>query len=219
MTRQRDEADYNERREQIMEGALRAFADHGFAKATNRAIADAAGIGSPGLIYHYFASKEDLLQQVVAARAPLVALTSDLDSFFDLPPADALRLFARTLLAVCGRPELIAFYRMLLGEGMRRDDVRELINKTGPGRWLPVLAAYLEQQMARGVMRRVDPRAAAMSFVGTLMIYIVTHELLHTPAVAGLAVETLQETAIDIFLQGMQPLPPTLATLATRASE
>lgn len=212
MTRQRDTADYNERREQIMEGALRAFAEHGFAKATNRDIADAAGIGSPGLIYHYFAGKEDLLHQLVAARAPLVALGNDLEHFFDLPPAAALRLFAQTLLAVCDRPELIAFYRMLLGEGMRRADVRELINTVGPGRWLPVLAAYLEQQMERGVLRRVDSRAAALSFVGTLMVYIVTHELLHTPAVAGLPVETLQETAIDIFLQGMQPTPPTLGS-------
>ena len=48
----RDEQDFEERRQQIIDGALEVFSEKGFEKATNKDIAEAAGIGSPGLIYH-----------------------------------------------------------------------------------------------------------------------------------------------------------------------
>src|SRR5690348_12855530 len=40
-----------ERRRQIIDGALQVFSSRGFAQATNKEIAQAAGIRSPGLIY------------------------------------------------------------------------------------------------------------------------------------------------------------------------
>ena len=55
----RDEQDFESRRQQIIDGALQVFASKGFEKATNKDIAVASGIGSPGLIYHYFKDKCD----------------------------------------------------------------------------------------------------------------------------------------------------------------
>ena len=46
--------DINERRQQIIDGALDVFATKGFENATNKDIARASKIGSPALIYHYF---------------------------------------------------------------------------------------------------------------------------------------------------------------------
>jgi AcrR family transcriptional regulator len=48
------------RRQQILDGAARVFADKGFARATTKEIAQAADV-SEGTIYNYFDSKEDLL--------------------------------------------------------------------------------------------------------------------------------------------------------------
>jgi AcrR family transcriptional regulator len=48
----RDEQDYETRRQQIIDGALQVFATKGFERATNKDIALASKIGSPGLIYH-----------------------------------------------------------------------------------------------------------------------------------------------------------------------
>jgi AcrR family transcriptional regulator len=50
-----------ERREQILDSALRVFSQKGFAGASIRHIAREAGI-TEGLIYHYFESKEQLQQ-------------------------------------------------------------------------------------------------------------------------------------------------------------
>jgi AcrR family transcriptional regulator len=46
-------------RARIRDAALRHFAEHGFARATIRGIAKAAGV-SPGLVRHHFGSKDEL---------------------------------------------------------------------------------------------------------------------------------------------------------------
>jgi AcrR family transcriptional regulator len=59
-TRSRSERRAAARRQQILDGAARVFADRGFARATTKEIAQAADV-SEGTIYNYFDSKEDLL--------------------------------------------------------------------------------------------------------------------------------------------------------------
>lgn len=53
-------------RRRILDTALRLFAERGYASTPVDAIVQAAGI-SPGLLYHYFPSKLDLLRAVFAA--------------------------------------------------------------------------------------------------------------------------------------------------------
>jgi len=52
------------RKQQIMEVAMKLFADKGFESASISSIAKEAKI-SKGLLYNYFDSKEDLLIQIV----------------------------------------------------------------------------------------------------------------------------------------------------------
>ena len=74
-----------DRREQIIDAALRVFAEKGFDRATNRDIAREAGI-TPGLIYHYFESKEVLLRSAIENRSPLPLMKSIGVDTFTLPP-------------------------------------------------------------------------------------------------------------------------------------
>jgi AcrR family transcriptional regulator len=57
-TKSKDEAKA-EARADIIDGAKRCFAEHGYGGTTNKMIAAAAGV-APGLIYYYFESKEQL---------------------------------------------------------------------------------------------------------------------------------------------------------------
>src|SRR3989442_1797035 len=57
-----------ERREQILDAALRVFSEKGFAGASIRDIAREAGI-TEGLIYHYFESKDQLTEAVWKERS------------------------------------------------------------------------------------------------------------------------------------------------------
>lgn len=73
------------RRQQIIDGALAVFARFGFKRAANRDIACAAGNGSPGLIYHYFKDKADLLYHVIRERMPLIPLVDRLEQLTGEP--------------------------------------------------------------------------------------------------------------------------------------
>src|SRR5438067_8009822 len=64
-----------DRREQIIDAAMRVFSQKGFTRATNKDIAREAGI-TPGLIYHYFENKEALLKAIIEGRSPLRLVSS-----------------------------------------------------------------------------------------------------------------------------------------------
>src|SRR3712207_4783324 len=103
----RDEQDYESRRQQIIDGALEVFSSKGFEQATNKDIALAARIGSPGLIYHYFKDKSDLLQKVLEERAPVLQLIAHGDDLMDLPPRDALQRLAGAYVASLTNPPAV----------------------------------------------------------------------------------------------------------------
>ena len=55
----------DERPREILDAALRVFAEKGYRCARLEQVAEAAGV-TKGTVYHYFAGKEDVLRQAVA---------------------------------------------------------------------------------------------------------------------------------------------------------
>ncbi|MBD1920186.1 TetR/AcrR family transcriptional regulator [Microcoleus sp. FACHB-831] len=206
----RDEQDYESRRQQIIDGALEVFSSKGFEKATNKDIAVASGVGSPGLIYHYFKDKSDLFRQVVEQRIPMLQLLTHSEEMMTLTPPDALTLFASTFLKVADNATAIALLKLMLGESIRRPIVAEMLNTIGPGRGFAFLTCYLEKQMDAGVMHRMDAGAAARCFIGPLIAFLLTREVFPQPDSQRLSKETMVKTLVEVFLRGMEiPNPQT----------
>ncbi len=200
----RDEQDYEQRRLQIIDGALAAFSDKGFDGASNKDIAQAAKIASPALIYHYFKDKLDLLHQLLVARMPLLRLIDDAQSLLEEPPEVALPLLAEQMLKAYLQWPAMAILKLVLAESVRNPRVAEMVNEVGPGRGLRLLATYLERQMECGRLRRMDPHVAARSFVGPLMAYILTREIFQQPESIAITPEAMARSATEIFLRGMR---------------
>ncbi len=209
----RDEQDYESRRQQIIDGALEVFSSKGFEQATNKDIAQAASIGSPGLIYHYFKDKADLLQQVLETRAPVLQLIAHADELMDLPPREALQRLAHAYIATMTDPRAVKLFKLVLGESIRRPIVADILNRVGPARGLNFLSRYLEHQMSLGRLRRMDPGAAARCFMGPLLAYIMTREVFPQPDTPHLRPEMMVRTTVDIFLDGiMLEAEPSMVT-------
>lgn len=204
----RDSQDFEGRRQQIIDGALQVFASKGFEKATNKDIAAASSIGSPGLIYHYFKDKSDLFRQVLEQRVPMLQLLTKREEMMSLPPQEALTLFASTFLKVVDNPNAIALMKLMLGEAVRQPLVAEMINTIGPLRNFALLTRYLEKQMDAGVLRRMDTGAAARCFIGPLLAFLITRELFPQPDAPMLEPETMVKTVVEVFLRGMQISTP-----------
>jgi AcrR family transcriptional regulator len=204
----RDEQDFEVRRQQIIDGALQVFASKGFEKATNKDIASAAGIGSAGLIYHYFKDKSDLFQQVMEQRLPLLELLSHSEEIMTKAPQDVLTLFGHAFLKFGDNPTTMALFKLILGEAIRQPHVAEMVNKIGPSRSLGFLTRYLAQQMSAGVLKPMNPGAAARCFVGSLIAYLLTREVFLQPDAQQLSPEVMVKTTVEVFLRGMQISPP-----------
>ncbi|MBW4592382.1 MAG: TetR/AcrR family transcriptional regulator [Brasilonema angustatum HA4187-MV1] len=204
----RDEQDFENRRQQIIDGALQVFSTKGFEKATNKDIAAAAGIGSPGLIYHYFKDKNDLFGQVIEQHLPVLQLLNrHEDEIMTKPPKDALIIFGKAFLAALEYSKSIALMKLLLSEAFQRPEVADMFNNVGPSRSIAFLTQYLRKQMSVGVMKPMNPGAAARCFIGSLIVYILTRELFRQPDALEISSDTMVTTAVQVFLQGIEISP------------
>lgn len=199
----RDEQDYESRRQQIIDAALQVFAGKGFERATNKDIADAAGIRSAGLIYHYFKDKTDLFRQVLEQRAPALQVVARADELMDKPPREVLTLFGDALVKTLNNSTSISMFKLMLTESVKHPHVADAFNKLGPGRGIQFLIRYLECQIEKGTLRKMDPGAAARCFVGPLLAFIMTREVFLQPDSESLTPRLMVDTTVDVFLQGM----------------
>jgi AcrR family transcriptional regulator len=207
--------EYEERRLQIIDGALQVFSTKGFVQATNKDIAAAAGINSPGLIYHYFKDKADLLRAVAEQYAPPLQLVARADEMMTLPPQEALTRFGLSYLRLTDDPTRASFLRLLMGEALRDPEFARLLGEVGPLRMLRFLTEYLRRQMEQGVLRPIDPSLAARCFVGPLIVRLFLRQIFQLPDLVEVTPEALMATHVEVFLQGLQALNPQITPIST----
>src|SRR5579884_1168621 len=104
-----------DRREQIIDAAMRVFARKGFLRATNKDIADEIGI-TPGLIYHYFENKEAVLKAIIEKRSPLQVVRSLPPEALALPPAVFLPFLIRQVLGVVEGERFVQLLHVMMPE-------------------------------------------------------------------------------------------------------
>lgn len=200
----RDDQERVQRRQQIIDGALTVFAEKGFDKATNQEIAEAAGIGSAGLIYHYFESKADLLRQAVASRAPMLQNLLRDEVLMPLQPREALRLIGSAFLSALSEPENRRLFRVIMAEALRDPATAEAWHRSSSMPTKAALLRYLSAKMQAGALRRVDPAAAANCFLGPYMIYVMSSEVFGRTDGQRLDRDTMVNTTVEIFLHGLE---------------
>jgi len=87
--------DYDDKRAAILSAAARAFAEGGYDRTSMAALAGECGV-SKALLYHYYASKEVLLHDIL--RSHLEALVAVVEAVPGSGPEDRLRALISALL-------------------------------------------------------------------------------------------------------------------------
>jgi TetR/AcrR family transcriptional regulator, fatty acid metabolism regulator protein len=83
-----------DKRRQILDAAIRVFATRGFHACRVSDVADEAGVAY-GLVYHYFGSKEEILNTLFSERWQIMLdAIADIDRQQDIPARDKLYLVA-----------------------------------------------------------------------------------------------------------------------------
>lgn len=201
MTEQDQDRD---RREEILEAAIRVFAEHGFHKATIKKIAKEADLKSPALIYWYFDNKLAILKGVVNQLSPLLGAIDDTTALMDRPPKIVLKMMAQNFFATFNHPNAGDMFRILLSEAMHNTELVEDFVETAPQRVLGFLTSYFNHQISVGNLRPHDVESSARIFVGSLLVTVLMRVIM-TPLAAGLpeSDEDYVDTVVTIFLDGL----------------
>jgi AcrR family transcriptional regulator len=194
-----------DRRGEILGAAFGEFSARGYEGATIKGIARAAGLRSPALIYHYFPDKEALFREVLGARIPVLRAVRDPASLLDLPPEQVLPTIARKYLSTFDNPAAQRMVRLLVGEAMRRPEIAEVLGNAVIKRVLGFLKSYMTRQIELGNLRPHDVRSSARAFMGMLLPQAGGKLFLPALREDGLTDEEHVETAVRIFLKGLEP--------------
>jgi TetR/AcrR family fatty acid metabolism transcriptional regulator len=153
-----------EKRRVILDAAVRVFARKGYHASRVGDIAEEAGVAH-GLLYHYFASKEELLETVFRETWSelLEAFARVADS--DEPAVEQLRQVAAILLRSWRRdPDLV---RVLVREVGRSQTLPSRVDEIGAV--FEAIERIVERGQAEGELRDdVQPRLAAWIFYGAI---------------------------------------------------
>lgn len=165
----------SDKAEQILEGGMRVFLEHGYAGTSMDRIAATACV-SKATLYNHFRDKEALfaaLVQKMAQRKIPDLLAHDLP---DQPPQIVLRRLAEQFLdASMNDPEHIAFVRLVIGESGRFPSLAQLFLDQIARTVLDRLSHYLA---SRSELQLADPEATARVFLGSLVWFVTTQEML-----------------------------------------
>ncbi|MTE15835.1 TetR/AcrR family transcriptional regulator [Nocardia aurantiaca] len=149
----------DDRREQIIDEALKTFADNGYRGTSLAEIADRCGLSQPGLL-HYFPNKAALLAAVLDYRDRL-----DYDRLgFDqrLRGKDALIRLAQLVDHNMHVPGLVRLFTVLTSEAVTADHPAHEWALDRYRKLQVHLAGALEAGIADGSIRRdIDPAAVA----------------------------------------------------------
>ncbi len=95
-------ADYDEKRQALLDTAAALFAERGFARTSMGAIADACG-ASKAWIYHYYPSKESLLEDMLVAHVARLREAGTVALGAGASPEAQLRALLRAMMRIYAR--------------------------------------------------------------------------------------------------------------------
>jgi AcrR family transcriptional regulator len=185
-------------RKRILDAAVRVFAEHGFHRARVGDIAEDAGVAH-GLLYHYFASKDDVLRTIFVENwGQLIARFRAVEAAEE-PAREKLEGIAKILLRTWRNdPALVT---VMVREVARSPEIQDQVAEVREA--FAIVQRVIEQGQSEGAFRAdVDARLASWIVYGGLE-EVLTGWVLHQLPDGDDAVQRAERTAIDLALRGL----------------
>ena len=189
----------------VMAAAKAMFIERGYAATSMDDIAKRAKVGK-ATVYEHFQSKEELFAAFVNSECKgHAALVRTLDAAEgDLRAR--LTNFAKALLDVVIRPEMIAIYRAVIAETVRAPELGTTFYETGPLRVRASLVPVLAEAARRGEIEADDLERAAVDLISLVRADLYLRALFAIPTLPGqLEKDRLASVAVERFLKAYAP--------------
>jgi AcrR family transcriptional regulator len=198
-------------RSRILDTALELVGRHGLAELSMDELAAAAGV-SRATLYRLVPGKEALFAELVRRFSPFEPIAAVLETMGDRPPAEVIPAIAQAMAAAMDGH--IGLLLQLLFEVSRSDPDRHASADANQDvaramRTLPLVAGYLDQQMAAGHLRRMDPVLAMQALAGPVVMHLLMQASAASPSGAGhgvaLPLEGVVNELVGMWLRAMAP--------------
>jgi AcrR family transcriptional regulator len=194
----------NGKREQILQGAMRVFLHYGYAKTSMDRVATTAGV-SKQTIYSHFQDKEGLftalIERVTIRRFQIELGLESYQTTSTLPlqgePALLLRKLAEIFLHKMSDEEYLSFIRLVIAESARFPQLAKLYSCTVIQRGCQSLSHYFQ---AHPELNIPDTEATARIFLGSLMSFVLSQEILHGKHTMPIAKERFIKSLIHLVM-------------------
>jgi TetR/AcrR family transcriptional regulator, fatty acid metabolism regulator protein len=191
---------HEDKRRLILEAAVRVFARKGYHTCRVGDIAEEAGVAH-GLLYHYFRSKEEVLDSVFRETWTDIVGAAHRVEETDEPARERLTGIAKILLRAWKRdPDLV---RVVIREGLRSPDLQRRVAEIRQA--FQAIERIVERGQAEGEFRAdVDARLASVVFYGALE-EILTAWVLGTLPDGEEQIAAAERTVVEIVCGGLAP--------------
>lgn len=191
-----------------MASAMKLLTRRGYRRIRVEDVAEHAGV-CKATVYHYFASKDDLLTQTVASRmAEKHAAIERRLAAAGGTASDRLQLFLREFWTVSLTPQAGLWQRLLVSEIVTEaPDVFAAWARGLVQRWRLVEELIKEGQRAGEFRRDADAAVAARMIVSALSHQALFHVHFGLRRFAACNTDRLFESAVEQLLHGLRPAP------------
>lgn len=165
----------DERRQQILEEAVRLFSVNGFRGTTTKQIAAAAGI-SEAMVFRHFANKEELYAAILDHKACQHDLGDPLEAVCDpIANKDDWGVFHGIALnALRKHREDQDFFRLLLFSALEGHELARMFFESSVTGMYEALGSYIRARQQDGAFKELEPKAVVRAFVGMLIHHSLT---------------------------------------------
>ncbi|MGF1539395.1 MAG: TetR/AcrR family transcriptional regulator [Pleurocapsa sp.] len=183
---------------QILQGALPEFLQHGYSGTSMDRIAKSAGV-SKQTLYSYYSDKNGLftalIEHITAQRVQLVWSEPLMGE-----PHKVLKKLADNILAGIQNQEYLNFVRLIVAESQKRPDLSQLYLNSTAKPAIQYLTQYFQECPQVNLS---DPEATAKIFIGSLMYFMISQEILHGKEIMPLEGDRYVNNLIDLVLQNL----------------
>jgi len=186
-------------KQRLLESTLELISKKGYLGATTRAIARGAGVTELTLFRH-FGTKERLFEELLKSYTFLPKLRELLPELDECAYEEALILIAaRFLLTLRERKAMmkILFSEIHIYPAKIKKMYGNFIDEVRL-----TLAGYFEAMQAKGLLRNVTPQIAARTFLGMLVHYFRSEEIMRENGMTKKKMERNVREIVDIFIHG-----------------
>jgi AcrR family transcriptional regulator len=192
-----------ERKQAIVEAAIRLFSEKGFHGVTTRELAQAVGVSEP-VLYQHYQTKRELYAAIIESKSceveakigPVNGAVTDLEG------TDREILLAVAQNISRWHEEDPTLSRLLLYSALEGQEFSDMFFARHATMFFDTLRHYFEHRIEQGRFRSVDSVTCAWAFVGMVAHHSETIKLYHFDPYPQPKQQVL-ENMVDLFLNGI----------------